>query len=56
MRTASRQMLVASTVLSALALTAGCRTTDQQNTAAADATAPTEAGAAEPGAMRGVLP
>ncbi|MGW6306073.1 L,D-transpeptidase family protein [Streptomyces niveus] len=38
MRTASRQMRVTSTVLSTLALTAGCRTADPQNTAAADAT------------------
>ncbi|MEV8427077.1 L,D-transpeptidase family protein [Streptomyces niveus] len=53
MRTASRQMLVTSTVLSALALTAGCGTADPQNTAAADATAPTGAGAAEPGAGTG---
>ncbi|MEV8399848.1 hypothetical protein [Streptomyces niveus] len=50
MCTASRQTRVTSTVLSALALTAGCGTADPQNTAAADATAPTEAGAAEPGA------
>ncbi|MFC9746104.1 L,D-transpeptidase family protein [Streptomyces niveus] len=41
---------VTSTVLSALALTAGCGTADPQNTAAADATAPTGAGAAEAGA------
>ncbi|WP_406417592.1 L,D-transpeptidase family protein [Streptomyces sp. NBC_00873] len=49
MRTASRQMLVTSAVLSALALTAGCGTADPQNTAAADATAPTGAGAAKAG-------
>ncbi|MFE4607800.1 hypothetical protein ACFRK5_05515 [Streptomyces niveus] len=38
MRTASRQTRVTSTVLSALALTAGCGTADPQNTAAGAAT------------------
>lgn len=53
MRTASRQMLVTSAVLSALALTAGCGTADPQNTAAADATTPTGAEATEAGAGTG---